>query len=76
MNCSVRPAATLGLAGVTAIDTSEAALTVMTAAGEVLPPNAAVMFAVPAATAVTRPAELTVATLVLSDCQVAFEVTS
>ena len=75
LNCCGEPAATLGFTGVTAIDTRGTALTVIANAGEVCPPNAAVMFAFPAATAVTSPALFTVATEGVSESHVACVVT-
>ena len=55
MNCCVSPLAIDGLAGVTAIDCSVAAVTVSTSAGEVTPLRLAVMLLVPTATPVARP---------------------
>jgi hypothetical protein len=43
------------VAGVTAIDTTVAEVTVKVAAGEICPPKVAVMAEVPAATPVARP---------------------
>jgi hypothetical protein len=71
VNCSVVPFAIDGLAGVTAIDTSVAAVTVNVSAGLVTPLNAAVICDVPTATPLARPAELIVATAVAADTHVA-----
>ena len=49
MNCSVSPLATLGLAGVTAIDASAAVVTVSVSVGLVTFPKVAVIFVVPIA---------------------------
>lgn len=56
MNCWVVPKAMLGLAGVTVIDTSVAAVTVRVVDPDV-PPNVAVMVVVPADADVARPLE-------------------
>jgi hypothetical protein len=73
VNCSVVPGAMPGLAGVTAIDTSFAEVTVSTVEPEMLP-KVAVIVVVPAATGVTIPLEpavlLIVATDVASELQV------
>lgn len=61
----------VGFVGVTAIDTSVAAVTASVVAGLVTPPEVAVMFEVPIATAVARPRELIVATVVVAEVQVA-----
>lgn len=69
VNCLVVPIAMLGLAGVTAIDTRVALVTV----SEVEPltdPDAAVMVAVPVPVLVPRPAALMDATLTLEDDQI------
>jgi hypothetical protein len=55
VNCCVFPTRTEGVAGVTAIDVSAAAVTVNTAVFEVTPPCAAVMFVVPTPTPVASP---------------------
>ena len=59
VNCSVSPLAMLGLGGVTAIDTSVAAVTVSVAAGETTRPEEAVISVVPTPTAVAKPLEPT-----------------
>ena len=78
MNCCVRPLAIDGLAGVTAIDCSVAAVTVSTSAGEVTPLKLAVMLLVPAATPVAIPAfpppVTIVAATVFDDVHVTVEV--
>ena len=58
------------LAGVTAIETSVAAVTVRVAAGLVTPPDAAVMLDVPIATPVARPEEVMVTTAGVAEFQV------
>ena len=63
-----------GLAGVTAIDTSVAPVTVSTAAGLVIPPEAAVMFVVPTARPVANPELLIVATAGVPELHVAVPV--
>jgi hypothetical protein len=55
VNCLLPFAAMEIVAGVTAIDTTVAADTVRVLAGEVIPPKAAVIADVPAATPVARP---------------------
>ena len=64
----------LGVGGVIAIDTRVAGVTVKVTGAEVMPPMAAVMLLVPAATDVARPLEpaalLIVATEVVADVQV------
>jgi hypothetical protein len=55
MNCSVVPAAMLGIAGVTAIDTSVAGVTVRVTAGEVIPLSDAVTEEFPGTSVVARP---------------------
>ncbi len=74
MNCLVVPSAMLGLAGVTAIETSDAAVTVSVVEPE-MPPDTAVIVVEPVATEVARPLEpaalLIVATPVLEELQVA-----
>src|SRR5262249_55550142 len=69
VNCRVSPLATLGLAGVTAIDCSTAVVTVRTVEPD-MPPSVAEMFAVPPAAAVARPVLLIVATEVVADAQI------
>ena len=71
MNCSVVPFAIDGLTGVTAIDTSAAAVTVNVSGGLVTPLNAAVICDVPTPAPVATPAEVIVATDVVPDTQVA-----
>ena len=76
VNCSVPLAAIANAAGVTAIDTTVAAVTVKVTAGEVCPAKVAVMVEVPAATPVARPVvDTTVATLGVPDFQIADAVT-
>jgi len=75
LNRSVTPPAMLGLAGVTAIDCSVAAVTVRVAFPEMLP-EVAVMTDEPAARLVTRPPVVTVATEVVPEVQVAEAVMS
>ena len=55
--------------GVTVIDCNVAAVTTKLAEAD-LPPNAAVMLALPAATPAAKPVALTVATTVLDELQV------
>ena len=62
VNCSVVPFAIDGLPGVTAIDTSVAAVTVSVTGGLVTPPSVAVICDVPTPIPVANPAALTVAT--------------
>ena len=73
VNCSVSPLAMLGLAGVTAIDTSVAEVTVSVVLPEMLPLVAEIVV-LPAAAELARPCEppalLIVATLVLDEAQV------
>ena len=76
VNCSVVPFAIDGLTGVTAIDTSVAAVTVNVSAGLVTPPNAAVICELPIATPLAKPVELIVATDVVPDTHVACELKS
>ena len=72
VNCSASPLAIDGLAGVTAIDTSVAAVTVSVAAGALVTPlNAAVICEVPSPTPVASPAEVIVAAVVVPEIQVA-----
>lgn len=79
-NCCVSPRATLGLTGVTAIETTTAGFTVNAAAFEVTPPKTAVMEAVPGPTAVASPCDpavlLTVAIAASDVVHVAKEVRS
>ena len=73
VNCRVVPSTTLGLAGVTAMETSVAAVTVSVVDPET-PPDVAVIVVVPAATGVANPSEpaalLIVATPVVDELQV------
>jgi hypothetical protein len=73
VNCCVSPLATLGLPGVTAIETSAAAVTVNVVLPVMLPEVAEIVV-VPAATPVARPVEAIVAAATLLDAQVAVEV--
>ena len=73
MNCCVAPAETDGLAGVTAMDTRVAAVTVNTV-DPLIVPEVAVIVEVPAATEVANPAALMVAALVAEEDQVTEEV--
>ena len=75
VNCWVVPLAMLGLAGVTAIETRTAGLTVSTVE-PVTPPSVAVIVDVPVATPVARPAAVIVATEVVADAQVTWLVRS
>ena len=70
MNCCVSPLAIGGLAGVTAIDCSVAAVTVNTSTGDVTPLRLAVMLLVPTATPVARPPVVIVATEGVADVHV------
>ena len=74
VNCCVVPSAMLGIGGVIAIDTNVAGVTVKVTGAEVMPPMAAVMRLVPAATDVARPLKpatlLIIATEVVDDAQV------
>ena len=70
VNCCMPPAATNGLAGVTAIETKVGVDTV-SAADPVTAPEVAVIVDVPAPTAVANPAALMVATLVSKEVQTA-----
>jgi hypothetical protein len=76
VNCSVSPFAIDGLAGVTATDTSVAAVTVNMSGGLVTPLNAAVICEVPTPAPVARPAVVIVATVVVPDTHVAWLVRS
>ena len=69
VNCCVRPLAMDGAAGVTAIETSVALVTVSDAV-PLMEPDVAVMVEVPAATAVARPPEAMVAAAVLDELHV------
>jgi hypothetical protein len=75
VNCCVRPFATLGLAGVTAMETSAADITVSVVLPVMLP-EVAEMVVVPAATAVARPPAAMVAVAVLDEAHVAVAVRS
>ena len=78
MNCCVAPTATCGLAGVTAIDTRVALVTVKVAGPEIMLPSLAVTVVLPAAIEEANPLEpgalLTVATPALEELQVTREV--
>ena len=69
VSCRVAPTATDGLAGVTAMDCSVAAVTVSVVFPEMLP-EVAVMTDVPTATPEARPLATTVATEVVPEVQV------
>ena len=69
MNCCVKPAATEGAVGVTAIEVSTTAVTVSVAEPLIFP-DLAVMVAVPAATPVATPLLFTVATDVRDELHV------
>ena len=69
VNCCVVPRAMLGVAGVTAIDTKVAAVTVSTTDGELIEPRVAVILLVPALSADASPAELMIATVAVADDQ-------
>lgn len=71
MNCWVFPRAMLGFTGVTAIDTSTAAVTVRVADGDVTPSNAAVISVEPSPVAVASPLLLMVATPLSEEFQIA-----
>ena len=60
-----------GFAGVTAMETNEAAVTVSESGGLVMAPEAAVMLVEPAASAEARPELLMVATAAFEEAQVA-----
>ena len=76
VNCLLPLAAIENVGGVTAIDTTVAAVTVKVAAGEVTPPKVAVIAEVPAATPVARPVfNPTSATVGVPEFQVADAVT-
>ena len=75
VNCCVLPAATDGFAGVTAIDTRVAFVTVNVVEPTTLP-LVAVIVEVPAFTAVARPAAFIVATVVVPDAHVTLAVRS
>ena len=68
------PAAIDEIAGVTAIETSAAGVTVNATPGDVTPPCEAVMVVVPVATPAARPDALIVAVEVLEEFQVALVV--
>ena len=70
LNCSVSPFAIDGLTGVTAIDTSVAAVTVSVSSGLVTPLSAAVICVVPVPTPVANPALVIVATADVPDTHV------
>ena len=68
VNCWVAPMATAGFAGVTAMETSAAVVTVRAVVPETAPDEAEIVV-VPVATDVARPVALIVATTVLDDVQ-------
>jgi len=74
VNCSVVPFAIEGFAGVNAIDTNVAAVTVSVSAGLVTPFSDAVICEVPTAIPLAKPAELIVATLVVPELHVTLAV--
>ena len=77
VNCLVNPFAMLGLAGVTAIDTSSGAVIVNIRDGLVIPDKLAVIAVVPTAKGVARPVcDPIVAALAVPEFQVAEVVTS
>jgi len=73
VNCSVLPFAIEGFAGVTAMDTSVAAVTVRVV-DPVMPPETALIVLVPVATPVANPPAVIVATVVVTELQVAVPV--
>ncbi|HZP04489.1 MAG TPA: hypothetical protein VFB43_06280 [Terracidiphilus sp.] len=74
-NCCVAPAVTVALSGVTAMDLTVGVLAVTVSAVVAVSPFAeAVIVVMPAATAVTNPDALTVATAVLEEFQITPEV--
>lgn len=75
VNCCVTPSGSVGIAGVTAIETSVAAVTV-TVADPLIEPEAAVTPVLPTATLLAAPALLTVVTLEFALLQVAVAVRS
>jgi hypothetical protein len=70
LNCWLSPFAIDGLTGVTAIDTSVAAVTVSVSPGLVTPLKAAVTCVVPVPTPVANPPEVIVATVVVPEVHV------
>jgi len=68
LNCWVVPMATLGVAGISSMESRAGGVTVKVAAPET-PANSAVIAAVPAATAVARPEALMVAIAVFDELQ-------
>ena len=75
VNASASPRGTLGFAGVTAIETTTAGLTVR-AVVPLTPSSVAVMLEVPVPIPVARPAAVIVATEVVAEAQVTCPVTS
>ena len=73
VNCSVAPEVTEGLAGVTAMDTNVAAVTV-SVVEPLIEPEVAVIAVVPCVELVAKPAALIVATLVVPELHVTVEV--
>jgi hypothetical protein len=77
VNCCVEPLAMLGAVGETEIEvTVKVAAVTVSVAVAVNPSAAALMVEVPAATAVARPVELTVAAVVFDDVHVTPEVSA
>ena len=74
--CCFEPAVKVWFCGLTEMLTMVLLLTVSTDAGEITLPDFAVMFVVPSATGVARPAMLMVATVVADDTHVTCDVTS
>jgi hypothetical protein len=70
-NCCVVPLAIVGVAGVTAIDTSVAGAVTVSATDPLTPPLMAVITVVPGATPVARPAAEIVAVAVVTEVQLA-----
>lgn len=70
VNCRVNPAASVGLVGVTAIETRVAVVTVNTTGVLVTPLNVAVILLVPAACVVANPPDTMVATDVLEELHI------
>lgn len=69
MNCCVKPAATEGLAGVTAMEVRVGTFTVSTVVPVTLP-NLALIVVVPPPTGVANPAAEIVATVVVCEAQI------
>ena len=75
MNCELAPSAIVGVAGVTAMDTKEAGVTV-NVVEPLIDPEPAVIVVCPVEALLARPVLLTTATLGLEDTQVAVLVMS